>query len=144
MSQEQLLKAAVPTLAAEVGAAGANLPNLTGLAAAAIAKEQEELVKTLTTEVGAILRAADSKIEGYVNQRTALQKSLDKLNADLDAVVLKKAFAAATNNFFPIRKEIGIPTGKDILARFPDIDKVPEGWTAPVQAAAPVAQAAAQ
>jgi len=140
MSQEQLLKAAVPSLAEEIGTAGANLPNLAGLASAAIAKAQEELVKGLTAEFEVVMVAADAKIEGLVNQRTSLQKSLDKVNADMSATVLKKTFAAQTNNLFPLRKDIGMPTNPSILARFPKIDAVPEDWVPTVTSVVPAAR----
>lgn len=137
---EALVQAARPELANSVAAAGGALPNIASLAQSAIDKNQEEILKALSAEAVGVLQGATSKIAGLVNEKVALDKALAKNAENTAAVKLAQDYFKATNNMFPLRKLIGIPTPKDVLTRYPKIDEVPEGWTAPVAPAAASAQ----
>lgn len=130
-TQEILVQAAVPALTSSINAAGGNLPNIAALAQESISENQKKVLETLKGEAVSVLQAATVKIAGLVNEKVALDKSLATNAKNTAEVKLAQDYFTATNNMFPLRKLIGIPTPKDVLARYPDIDKVPEGWTAP-------------
>lgn len=124
-TNEALVQAAIPGLASSINAAGGNLPNIAALAQESIAENQAKVLETLKGEAVSILQAATSKIAGLVNEKVALEKSLAANAKNTAEVKLAQDYFTSTNNMFPLRKLMGIPTPKDILARYPEIDKVP-------------------
>ncbi len=143
---EGLVQAANPGLAEAALNAGAAIPNLAGLAASSLAAAHAEVLNTLTTEVVGIVQGAGAKISGLISQKDAMLKAVDGLDEQLGKLRQASLYFSETNNLFPLRKLVGIPTSTDVLSRHPDIDKIPQGWTpaaTPAAAPAPAPEPAA-
>lgn len=134
MSQANLAMAANPAVLSQVvNAGGGDLPNLAAAVAAASTEEREKIMKSATAAATSILEAATAQAANFVNSKISLEKSLEKVNEDLAKVRRARAYFSATSNIFPLQKLIGIPTNREILARFPDIEKIPEDFVVVVE-----------
>jgi hypothetical protein len=135
-AEMSLAQLANPETQRQIAAAGGNLPNLSGAAAAA---EAEALKKVLDSAVGAatgILQGATSAAGTLVAESNELDRQVKKNQKAQADLAKARLFFQSTNNIYPLRKLIGMPTPREVLAQYPKIDEIPEGWTPPAQAAA--------
>ncbi len=139
MSQAHLAMAANPTVLSQVtNAGGGDLPDLASAVSAASAEEKDKIMKSATAAATSILEAATAQATNFVNSKISLGQSLEKVTDDLAKVKRARAYFSATSNIFPLQKLIGIPTNREILARFPEIEKIPETFVEAVSAATAV------
>ena len=139
-TQEQLVKAASPDFAAAVAAAG-GAGSISGLVDAAQAEQLKKVTEAVVSDAVTVLNGIDTIIHNNTVQVAKLQAEIDKLNEASAKANTAKLYFKHTNNLFPARKLIGLPTNRDILAINPKIDEVPKDWAAPE--AAPAATSAA-
>lgn len=140
MSQANLALAANPAAAAAIIAAGGSLPNLAQAVALASEAEKNAIMKSATESAQVVLQAATALTISLINAKNALLKSLAETDAKLLEVKTDGEYFNDSNNIFPLRKLVGIPTSREILVQYPNIEKIPEDWvnpnTAPAVAAA--------
>lgn len=131
MSQAQLALLASPETQAAIRALGGAVPDLSTAAAQAQAETLKQLVESGKQSAVAVLQSFTAYTSGLVTEENGLRAKLAEVEKKKAAATKVNAFYASTNNIFPMQKLIGVPTSKDVLAQFPDIDKIPDNWVAP-------------
>lgn len=142
MSLKHLIAAAMPAHAAALNIAGASTVDVNALVAETQEKMAKEAKESVVDSAVAVFQGVDAIITAEVTAKAARAK----LDAASDKKIAEgmrvKAYFSANTNLFPARKFIGIPTPAEALAASSDIDKIPEGWAAPVAASAAASAAA--
>jgi hypothetical protein len=141
MSQRDLALAASQRTQQQIAALGGTVPNLAAASATAEAQALKEVIERATTAAVGVLQGANAKASGLVAAGNDLERQVAKNKKEQSDLARARAFYTETQNIFPLQKLIGIPTAKDVLAEFPDIDKIPDNWT-PTTPAAPAAASA--
>lgn len=129
-AEQSLAQLASPAVQQQIAAAGGALPNLAGAAKAA---EEKALKDVLDQAIGAatdILKGATAKAGTLVAEGNELQRKVDANAKEVTKLTRARAYFGETNNIYPLRKLCGLPTPASILAQYPKIDEIPDGWTA--------------
>lgn len=130
-SEQDLAILANADFAAALGQAGGSALNVVNLVKEASDKAKKELIENLVAEVTPVVTAAQAKIQDKLVNKAKLLTQIEALDKEVAETQQALKYFNATQNAFPLRKNIGLPTSKNILAQFPDIDTVPADWTAP-------------
>lgn len=132
MSQADLALLASPETQAAIRNLGGAVPDLRDAASAAQAEALKQMVERGKTAAVGVLQGFTAHTSNLVKEENELRRQLTEVEKKKATAQRVNAYYTATGNIFPMQKLINIPTSKDVLAQFPDIDKVPDNWTAPV------------
>lgn len=129
-----LMTLARPDIARDMSNAGANIPNLAGLANAANAKLMEDQVKTMQGIVVGIKSGMDAVISDLAGKDLGLVRQLEANAKRRAALSRANQYLNEMNNPAPLAAELNmlglfdLESQKD-LALFPEIAKIPDEWT---------------
>lgn len=131
MSQASLALLASPETQAAIRNLGGAVPDLRDAAAAAQAETLKRLVEEGKIAAVGVLQGFTAHTSNLVKTENSLRQQLAEIEKQKATAQKVNAYFQATGNIFPMQKLIGVPTSREVLTQFPDIEKIPEGWTAP-------------
>lgn len=128
-SEQNLIHAADPKFMAALAENIGDEPiDLATAVAAASFEEADKVLKAAVADAVTILQAHTSWATDATTELMTLRKKIGDLEKKIADGRLCRAYYTETNNIFPLREFVGIPTSKQTISLRPGINKVPEDW----------------